>query len=237
MKRIVLLLLLSVIQFTYAQTTYDANNSGNASVNSEFSHITCGASIKLHSAISNANTAYRLHSLNVAYGTGSRQQSVTGCSEAGEANSFFTVFLPADQACSTNQPIACNSVIRLQHSASGKWLVSSAEHKSPLSGRHEVSAASIDESDLVSKNVNLSLWRVECVAKGSKSWQRGQPIRLRNVESKALLVMSPGHEYRQVIAGHKEVSAAPSSGAGSVSETSIETQWIAKEGLYYQVNE
>ena len=46
----------------------------NLYIDIEFDHVTCGSTIKL----THRPSGYRLHSHEIPYGSGSRQQSVTG---------------------------------------------------------------------------------------------------------------------------------------------------------------
>lgn len=52
-----------------------------------YMQVTCGSTIKLAHAVSDA----RLHSHEVQYSRGSQQQSVTGFPESGDAGSYWVV--------------------------------------------------------------------------------------------------------------------------------------------------
>ena len=74
--------------------------------------VTCGSLIKLY------HTAYevRLHSHEVAYGTGSGQQSVTGVEDSDDSNSYWQVRGPSeDLVCKRGEPVKCGDKVRLTH--------------------------------------------------------------------------------------------------------------------------
>lgn len=68
-------------------------------------------------------------------------------------------------------PFPCNSIIRLQHLNTKKYLHSHAGHASPLSNNQEVSA--FDGGDKGDD------WILVCLNKSDKFWSRESPIRLR----------------------------------------------------------
>ena len=61
--------------------------------------VTCGSLIKLAHESTKAN----LHSHDIAYGTGSGQQSVTGNADLGDANSMWVVRGPKVSCCKVLQ--------------------------------------------------------------------------------------------------------------------------------------
>jgi dolichyl-phosphate-mannose--protein O-mannosyl transferase len=84
-------------------------------------------------------TAFRLHSHKVAYGSGSKQQSVTLQQRVDDHNSLWTVLAPLNGQCVRGARIKSGKTIRLKHAATGA-LLHSHNFASPLSGNQEVSA-------------------------------------------------------------------------------------------------
>src|SRR3989338_6359902 len=79
--------------------------------------VTCGSIIKLK----NLMTSGRLHSHNVNYGTGSKQQSVTGFPEADDANSLWIIESGfGEKPCEQGSPIRADQIVRFRHAATNK---------------------------------------------------------------------------------------------------------------------
>jgi len=176
--------------------------------------VTCGSSIKLL----HASTKYRLHSHEVAYGSGSGQQSVT-CFEGGDdANSYWTVQAGMGakaEACPQGTVLKHGSIIRFQHASTKKWLHSHL-HQSPLSGNQEVSCyGGQDQSDTGDN------WRVE-LEKGS-TWVKDGKVRLVHVDTEKSLG-SHDKKFGRPIAGQQEVCAFQPKNANGL--------WMATEGVY-----
>eukprot|EP01031_Cornospumella_fuschlensis_P034455 gene34455-41708_t len=97
--------------------------------------VTCGSVIKLVHKESGNN----LHSHNIAWGSGSGQQSVTTNKARNEKSSLWQVKEGHHLAsCEIGAPIKCGDVIRLEHVDTGKNLHSHL-FKAPISGQQEVS--------------------------------------------------------------------------------------------------
>ena len=109
-----------------------------AAAEPDTSKVTCGSTVKL----THANTKAKLHSHEIAYGSGSGQQSVTGFREVNDGNSYWTVKAALGGTCVAGEPLASGATIRLQHVNTRKWLHSHL-HQSPLSGNQEVSLSLI----------------------------------------------------------------------------------------------
>merc|ERR1712151_1453314 len=78
----------------------------------KYDYVTCGSVLKLYSA----NHHIRLHSHDVAYGTGSGQQSVTGVPNADDSNSYWQVRAGTKMGnCKRGEPIKCGDDLRLTH--------------------------------------------------------------------------------------------------------------------------
>lgn len=125
--------------------------------------VTCGSLVKLV----HVRSGYKLHSHDIAYGSGSGQQSVTGFEGQDDANSYWVVrgtevsILPLtasspslcscwlwpltiappmdqDKPCPQGTPLKKGDRVRLQHHSSRKWL-HSHNFRSPLTQNLEVS--------------------------------------------------------------------------------------------------
>lgn len=101
----------------------------NLEIPSEFSHVTCGSSIKLiHDP-----TRYRLHSHEINYGSGSKQQTVTAHGGRNDPNSYWLVKEAHDEVpCVLGSKIQCQSIVRLEHVHTRRNL-HSHDYRSPLS--------------------------------------------------------------------------------------------------------
>ncbi|PKA48282.1 Stromal cell-derived factor 2-like protein [Apostasia shenzhenica] len=91
--------------------------------------ITYGTLIKLK----HERTSFRLHSHDLAYGSGSGQQSVTGFPDVDDANSYWIVRPQLDSSAKQGDIIPRGTIIRLQHMTTRRWLHSHL-HASPISG-------------------------------------------------------------------------------------------------------
>jgi len=98
--------------------------------------VTCGSVIKLM----HDKTKAKLHSHDIAYGSGSGQQSVTGFQGGDDANSFWIIRGTKAKPCPQGSLIAKGTPIRLQHHSTRKWL-HSHNFKSPLTNNQEVRPA------------------------------------------------------------------------------------------------
>ncbi|KAJ3011568.1 hypothetical protein HKX48_006764, partial [Thoreauomyces humboldtii] len=114
-------------------------------------------------------------------------------------------------------PIACNSVVRLFHMTTKKYLHSHAAHRSPLTKNQEVSAF-----DAVDKGDD---WKLVCVKSGEANWTRESSVRFQHVETGKYLGIAPGNTFNIKPAGQIEVSASGSTGNDQT--------WVAQEGIYF----
>lgn len=172
--------------------------------------VTCGSVIKL----AHFGTKYLLHSHEIAYGSGSGQQSVTGYPTGDDANSLWIVRGPKEASCLQGAAISSETQIRLQHAGTRKYL-HSHHFQSPLSGNQEVSAfGGDDQSDYG------DVWQVEWTQAGS-AWQRDQKVRLRHPQT-GMYLASSNQRYQRPIAGQQEIYGR-----------SKEDWWTATEGLYF----
>ncbi|XP_030757077.1 stromal cell-derived factor 2 [Sitophilus oryzae] len=184
---------------------------GKLTVNARQQFVTCGSVTKL------MNTDYRvrLHSHDVKYGTGSGQQSVTATEVQEDINSHWLIKGAAGKVCLRGDPIACGSIIRLEHVETKKNLHSHL-FSSPLSGNQEISAYG-DEKGEGDSGDN---WTVICTG---DSWRRDDSIMLRHVDTQMYLAIS-GRTFGRPINGQMEVVGIKSS-TGAV-------HWQSMEGVF-----
>ncbi|KAH9286945.1 Stromal cell-derived factor 2-like protein 1 [Echinococcus granulosus] len=171
--------------------------------------VTCGSLVKL------VNTDYgvRLHSHDVSYGSGSKQQSVTGIKDITDGGSYWQIKNEDknDYFC-RGEPVKCGKIIRLTHSASGKNL-HSHHFQSPLSHNYEVSA--FGKNGVGDEGDN---WMVIC---SDNNWTRETLIKLRHLSTSGYLYVS-GSTYSHPIPGQFEISSSNSAYGSS---------WKVAEGI------
>jgi dolichyl-phosphate-mannose--protein O-mannosyl transferase len=198
----------------------------------DFEYVTCGSTIKLI----HEGSRFRLHSHDIAYGSGSGQQSVTAHGSRNDPNSYWIVKEPDSATpCAIGTKIKCGSVIRLEHASTRRNLHSHAI-RAPLTSRHhEVSGYGVaGEGD------SQDNWIVECQenqqcsaadqCEDDDNWKREELIRLRNQETGNYLFTFGDIRFddsncpRCPINGQQEVSAT--------FDKSAKTLWFAGEGIY-----
>jgi dolichyl-phosphate-mannose--protein O-mannosyl transferase len=178
--------------------------------------VTCGSAIKLTSVAH----GYKLHSHEVQYATGSRQQSVTGFPDSDDSNSYFLVQGSLDEVCQRGQAVKCGQVVRFKHMNTGLYLHSHT-HRAPMSGNQEVSAYIGQDSG--------DHWKLLCTESHSY-WVRDEEVRLQHVDTSKYLYSSKDFVFRHPIPGQLEVSAAGFRGSAR------ELLWMAEEGIYFSDN-
>mmetsp|Transcript_41327 Transcript_41327/g.104208 ORF Transcript_41327/g.104208 Transcript_41327/m.104208 type:complete len:217 (-) Transcript_41327:76-726(-) len=175
-------------------------------------YVTCGSLIKLK----HVSTEARLHSHNVNYATGSRQQSVTGLKSAADPGSFWTIREPfGENQCIQGTPIKANDKIRLFHAASGKFLHSHL-HSSPITRYQEVSCFGGE-----SQSNSGDDW---IVVLKDPYWMQESKIRLEHADTHSFLHCTD-NAYPQPIEGQLEVAARP--------RRSADNLWVAGEGIFF----
>ncbi|KAF9202683.1 Stromal cell-derived factor 2-like protein 1 [Haplosporangium sp. Z 27] len=185
-------------------------------IDDEFQKVTCGSSIKL----THEKTSFKLHSHQIPYGSGSGQQSITAVPGKDDTNSLWTVMAQSGHTCDRGEPVPCDTLIRLKHVNTKKYLHSHL-HNSPMSGGLEVSAyEGQDEGDN---------WRVECINNKEEYWTRESLIQLRHESTGMYLSTSNKHVYGNPIPGQQEV-------AGHRLNHS-DQKWSAQEGIYFAERE
>ncbi|KRY61152.1 Stromal cell-derived factor 2 [Trichinella britovi] len=121
---------------------------------------------------------------------------------------------------SFRQPIACNSVIRFQHSSTGCLLHSHSAFACPFSGNQEVSC--FGKNGIGDEGDN---WIVLC---DKKYWEKGDEVQFKHLQTDHYLGMS-SRKYDRPIVGQNEVCAFRSD--------SFPTIWKAVEGIYMKKSE
>eukprot|EP00824_Muranothrix_gubernata_P011208 TRINITY_DN24503_c0_g1_i1.p1 TRINITY_DN24503_c0_g1~~TRINITY_DN24503_c0_g1_i1.p1 ORF type:complete len:238 (+),score=38.35 TRINITY_DN24503_c0_g1_i1:2-715(+) len=178
------------------------------------SHVTCLSTVKLR----HRGQGYRLHSHQVSYGSGSKQQSVTGFPEADDSNSYWIIRAAHGKSCDRGALIKCQSQIRLTHVNTGKN-IHTHKFSSPLTTSYqEISAFGEDGEGDEGDN-----WVVECVGK-EKAWRRGAGVRLRHIGTGVYLHMT-GKKYNHPIPGQFEVCG--------VSRPQSDNIWETAEGVFF----
>ncbi|KAL7674501.1 hypothetical protein ACOME3_000778 [Neoechinorhynchus agilis] len=127
--------------------------------------VTYGSSVKLY----NPYYKVRLHSHEIAYGTGSGQQSVTAVETEDDHGSYWQILAQAGNYTHRGQSVQCRDVIRLLHCSTRKFL-HTHHFQSPLSRLQEVSAFGDNEV-----GDHLDNWKVECSSKGE--WEKDSEVR------------------------------------------------------------
>lgn len=138
----------------------------------------------------------------------------------------FTNHKNTDNFCQVGTPVKCNTVIRLQHVDTHKFLHS---HSIPsaLSGQQEISAfgSDKDKTDVTDEGDN---WKVECVDGNGNSagyWERNQRIQLKHIVTKKYLSTSTSFKYTDhncphcPIVGHLEAFAREGSSVSNIGNT------------------
>lgn len=176
-----------------------------------YERVTCGSIIKL----TNLDSGHKLHSHNIAYASGSGQQSVTGLASGVDANSFWKIEASHGRGCHRSEPIPCGAAIRLRH-VNTKGYLHSHNHNSPISGQQEVSC--FDKED------HGDDWQVVCTGK-AKEWMREDGIKLVHVETKKYLSANSKYSFAAPIPGQLEVACSTKDGSFAL--------WAAQEGVYF----
>ena len=186
--------------------------------------VTCGSVVKLV----HKETTNHLHSHQVAWGSGSGQQSVTTTTTSDDQNSFWVVkdASTSKVACEVGEPVACGSKIRLEHAATGKNLHSHL-FKAPLSGNQEVSGFGEGGQGDTGDN-----WKVVCDSTSEENWRRGSLVHFEHVDTKKYLYSSGRAKFTAQNCGQgcpimhqTEVSAA--------STKSVSTKFKTGQGVYF----
>lgn len=184
--------------------------------------VTYGSTVKLEHVASGT----RLHSHDVAYGTGSGQQSVTGFPHARDANSYWIVkSAHEDVPKLAGEPVICGDLVRLQHLNTGKNL-HSHEHKAPMNRDREVSAYAIRMDGRWAYGDIADNWVLDCVSRSKgQEWKRFEHVRFKHEERGTYLAANSGLKFGDPIPKQLQVSAS--------SRKNANTMWKTNEGFYF----
>ena len=189
----------------------------------EASIVSCGSVVKLK----HKETGHHLHSHQIAWGSGSGQQSVTGHGSNNDPGAMWVVKEGHNgEVCEAGTIVECGKKIRFEHAQTGKNLHSHL-FTSPISNQQEVSAYGDNGQGDTGDN-----WEVICDA-GKKHWTRGDAVQFKHSDTGKFLITSAGHKFNQgncgpgcPIMGQTEVSC------GSTRDVS-KLKWLAGQGVYF----
>jgi len=196
--------------------------------------------VSYHSAIKLKHdvTGFRLHSHAVAYGSGSRQQSVTAVSSGSDVNSMWVVRTGnSAPEVDVGTPVQCGATVRLHHVNTAKHLHTHKE-PAPMGSDWEVSAFALlrgtgDGDDgpdgRWATGDRGDDWVVVCEGKNgedsSRHWMRGAGVFLKQAESGRWLTTSSRHTFGEPVAGQQMVAATARKGPDGL--------WRTAEGVYF----
>eukprot|EP00055_Hartaetosiga_balthica_P007642 m.26617 g.26617 ORF g.26617 m.26617 type:complete len:230 (+) comp5870_c1_seq1:749-1438(+) len=176
-----------------------------------YDEITCGSTVKLkHTA-----SKFLLHSQDVAYGSGSGQQSVTTKKDEQDSFDFWQIKGTEEKECPRAEKIRCGSTIRLFHVRTQRWL-HSHNFKSPLSQNQEVSA--YGDSNQSDSGDN---WKLEC---SGTYWKKGSDVMFKHVDTGFYLHSTGKHQYNRPIEGQREACA--------IKKSSSLNKWQTADGYF-----
>jgi dolichyl-phosphate-mannose--protein O-mannosyl transferase len=172
-------------------------------------YVTCGSLVKLQ----HQPTRYRLHSHQITYGTGSRQQSVMSFPDGTDTNSYWRVWGPE---CGTAKRLTNGDLVTLQH-VNTKNFLHSHRHQSPLSNQQEVSCYEGGNGG--------DMWVLNLEGSNFKHWIRGTPVRFLHQDTHKYLSSSRAFRFNDAaVSGQLEVACA--------ANRSPDSLWTAQEGVY-----
>lgn len=120
--------------------------------------------------------------VQIKWGSGSGQQSVTGFEGTDDPNSLWQIkegISKTSVAAVPGTVVRCGDVIRLQHASTKRWLHSHL-HQSPLTHRQEISGYGEDGGVGSDTGDN---WKVECYGNGVQEWNRDTPVAFLHVDT------------------------------------------------------
>lgn len=137
--------------------------------------ITCGSILR----IQNIMTKFHLHSHQLTWGSGSRQQSITSVNDSDDSNSLWIVKEQHNGApCETGVPLQCDQLIRLEHVNTGKNL-HSHDYKSFITDSQEASGFGDDGTGDIHDNFQIQCYdSKDKVIKGSTKFYLYHPSTL-----------------------------------------------------------
>ena len=178
--------------------------------------------------LAHVESGFHLHSHEIRYGAGSKQQSITAVEAQDDAGNLWLVKEAlGEPPCSTGAPVACDAVVRLEHVATARNLHTHTV-SSPLSGQQEVSCYEPREAGDSNDN-----WRVLCAeARGGQQpvWSRGAQVTLQSQNQGVFLHSHSQHRFTQKncpncpIIGQQEVTC--------FQERNPQNLWMVNGGVF-----
>merc|ERR1711871_598473 len=192
---------------------------------SYWDYVTCMSSVKLRHKVLNV----RLHSADIAYGSGSKQQAVTGNPDSGDPNLYWQIRSAEDHggtACLQGTVLNHGDKVRLMHLRTKKNL-HSHEYQSPLSQKQEVSAFGEDgEGDAG------DVWELMVREKGDVysagwggPWMRDSIVRFKHVTTGQYLFSHRKTFNNGPVDGMNEITCSP--------RADDRTLWSVDEGIFH----
>jgi dolichyl-phosphate-mannose--protein O-mannosyl transferase len=188
-------------------------------------YVTCMSSVKLRHKVLDT----RLHSADIAYGSGSKQQAVTGNPDSGDPGSYWQI-RSADEhggtACLQGDTLQHGDKIRLMHLRTKKNL-HSHQYQSPLSQKQEVSAFGEDGN-----GDGGDVWELMVREKGDVyaagwggPWLRDSIVRFKHVVTGQYLFSHRKQFNNGPVDGMNEITCSP--------RADDRTLWSVDEGLFH----
>jgi len=173
------------------------------------------------------DSGHHLHSHQIAWGSGSGQQSVTGHGSNNDGGAMWVIKeAHKGKACEVGTAITCGRKIRFEHAQTGKNLHSHL-FQSPVSGQQEVSAYGENGDGDTGDN-----WEIVCES-GKKHWLKGDYVQFKHVDTGKFLVTSKQHEFNQRNCGHGCPIMGQTEVACSSGRDTSKLKWRATQGVYF----
>jgi len=187
------------------------------------SPVTCGSMIKLK----HKDSKHHLHSHQIAWGSGSGQQSITGqILNNDQGSNWLVKEAQGDTMCTIGTPIACGGRVRLEHIQSKKNLHSHL-FRSALSGHQEVSGF----GDSFGEGDTGDNWIVMCGGSKDDHWMRGSDVEFKHADTGKFLVTSNKFKFtQQNCGGSCPIMSQTEISASTRSKDSV---WKTASGLYF----
>ena len=159
--------------------------------------------------LKHVESEFYLHSHEIRYGAGSKQQSITAVGSPDDSGNLWLVKEAlGEPPCTTGEPVACSSFVRLEHAATARNLHTHTV-ASPLSGQQEVSCYEQREDGDSNDN-----WRIMCAEIRGQDpvWTRDARVALQSQNQGAYLHSHSQHRFTQKncpncpIVGQQEVT-------------------------------
>lgn len=188
-------------------------------------YVTCMSSIKLRHKVLDV----RLHSADIAYGSGSQQQAVTGNPDAGDPGSYWQVRAADEHGgthCIQGDVLNHGDKVKLTHLRTKKNL-HSHNYQSPLSQKQEVSAFGDDGVGDAG-----DVWELLVREKGDVyaagwggPWLRDSVVRFKHVVTGQYLFSHRKTFNNGPVNGMNEITGSP--------RADDRTLWSVDEGIFH----